>query len=804
VIYRCAPCALRYARRGEKMVNNYLKIALRNIKRHKGYSFINIFGLAIGMAACILILLWVQDELSYDRFHKNSDHLYRVFAEFTYANENWAVTPIPLAPVLKDEFPEIVDAVRFRPYSTLIGKDEKKFNERGAYVDPSFLTTFDFPLKDGAAKTAFTDPFSIIITEAMAEKYFGEENPIGKTLKINNEFDCKIAGVLRNIPRNSHIRFDFLLPFDIFLKKDRDLDNWERFHLATYVQLHENVQINEIEAKITGLLNEHNPENDINLHLQPLTRIHLYNLNGGGSIEYVYIFSAIAIFILLIACINFMNLTTARSSTRIKEIGVRKVTGAVKGDFVRQFMGESILLSLVSFIIAINIVYLILPTFNHIAGKMLSLNLTENTNLNFGLLGILFFTSILAGSYPTFYLSAFKPIAILKGSSLPIFKKDSSASLRKSLVVLQFSISIFLIIATFVISQQLHFIQNKNLGFESEQVLYLPMKGHINQNYEAMKNEILRDKNILQVAATSGMLVDYISSYNGFAWEGKTPDKQLSMVLGSVDQDYIQTLKMEMAEGRSFSRDYPSDATSGFIVNESAVKAMGIESPIGKRFAFEGRNGWREGTIIGVVKDFHFQSLHSEIEPFVMIVEPDRFNYLCLSIKADYADLSQTLSFIENTWKKFAPGYPFEYIFLDQEFEGMYRSEQQTRKIFSYFTFLAIFISCLGLFGLASFTIERRTKEIGIRKVLGASVPGIVRLLSKEFIILVAISNLIAWPLAYYGTKKWLQNFAYHIDLSWLFFAISGLLALLIAIIVVGFQSLKVAFTNPVESLRYE
>jgi len=756
------------------MFKNYLKIALRNIKRHKGYSFINIAGLAIGMAACILILLWVQDELSYDRFHKSSDHLYRVFAEFTYANENWAVTPIPLAPALKKDFPEIVDAVRFRRYSTLIEKDEKKFNERGAYVDPSFLTTFDFPIRDGNVKTAFADPFSIVITETIAEKYFGTENPIGKTLKINNEFDCIISAVLENISNNSHIRFDFLLPFEIFLKTDRDPENWERFGLRTYILLHENVQAKDVEAKMTSLLNEHNPEKNINLHLQPLTRIHLYNLNGGGSIEYVYIFSAIALFILLIACINFMNLTTARSSTRIKEIGVRKVTGAVKGDFVRQFMGESILLSLVAFIIAINIVYFVLPTFNHISGKMLSLNLTENFNLNIGLLGILFFTSILAGSYPTFYLAAFKPISILKGSSLPVFKKDSSTSLRKSLVVLQFSISIFLIIVTFVISQQLHFIQNKNLGFESEQVLYMPMKGNMNQNYEAIKNEILRDKNILNVAATSGMLVDYLSSYNGFDWEGKTPDKQLSMVLGSVDQNYIQTLKIEMAAGRNFSKEYPSDATSGFIVNESAVKAMEIESPIGKQFSFEGRRGLREGTIIGVVKDFHFQSLRSEIEPFVMIVEPDRFNYLCLRIKADYADLSQTLGFLENTWKKFAPAYPYEYTFLDQEFEGMYRSEQRTRKIFSYFTFLAIFISCLGLFGLASFTIERRTKEIGIRKVLGASVPGIVRLLSKEFIILVAISNLIACPLAYYGAKKWLQNFAYHIELSWLFFAISG------------------------------
>jgi len=786
------------------MFKNYLKIALRNIKRHKGYSFINIAGLAIGMAACILILLWVQDELSYDRFHKSSDHLYRVFAEFTYANENWAVTPIPLAPALKKDFPEIVDAVRFRRYSTLIEKDEKKFNERGAYVDPSFLTTFDFPIRDGNVKTAFADPFSIVITETIAEKYFGTENPIGKTLKINNEFDCIISAVLENISNNSHIRFDFLLPFEIFLKTDRDPENWERFGLRTYILLHENVQAKDVEAKMTSLLNEHNPEKNINLHLQPLTRIHLYNLNGGGSIEYVYIFSAIALFILLIACINFMNLTTARSSTRIKEIGVRKVTGAVKGDFVRQFMGESILLSLVAFIIAINIVYFVLPTFNHISGKMLSLNLTENFNLNIGLLGILFFTSILAGSYPTFYLAAFKPISILKGSSLPVFKKDSSTSLRKSLVVLQFSISIFLIIVTFVISQQLHFIQNKNLGFESEQVLYMPMKGNMNQNYEAIKNEILRDKNILNVAATSGMLVDYLSSYNGFDWEGKTPDKQLSMVLGSVDQNYIQTLKIEMAAGRNFSKEYPSDATSGFIVNESAVKAMEIESPIGKQFSFEGRRGLREGTIIGVVKDFHFQSLRSEIEPFVMIVEPDRFNYLCLRIKADYADLSQTLGFLENTWKKFAPAYPYEYTFLDQEFEGMYRSEQRTRKIFSYFTFLAIFISCLGLFGLASFTIERRTKEIGIRKVLGASVPGIVRLLSKEFIILVAISNLIACPLAYYGAKKWLQNFAYHIELSWLFFAVSGLLALFIAVMVVSFQSFKVAFMNPVESLRYE
>jgi len=786
------------------MFKNYLKIALRNIKGYKVYSFINIAGLTIGMAACILILLWVQDEMSYDRFHKNASHLYRVFAEFTYHNENWAVTPIPLAPAAKAEFPEIVDAVRYRPASSLIEKDEKKFNERGAFVDPTFLTTFSFTLTKGAAETALANPFSIVISEKMAEKYFGDENPLDKTLTVDNDQQFKIAGVLKEIPQNSHIRFDFLLPFEIFLKTDRDPENWQRFHLATYLQLNKEAPANDVEAKITGLLNKHNPEKDINLHLQPLTQIHLYHLNGGGNIQYVYIFSAIAVFILLIACINFMNLTTARSSTRIKEIGVRKVTGAVKADFVRQFMGESILLSFIAFIIAINIVYFVLPLFNQISGKLLRLDFTQNIYLNIGLLCLFIFTSILAGSYPTFYLTAFKPIAILKGSSLPVINKDSSTSLRKILVVLQFSISILLIILTLVISQQLYFIQTKNLGFDREHVLYLPMKGTMSQNYEAIKNEMLRNKQILRVAAASGMLVDYISSYDGFDWEGKTPDKRLSMVLGSVDQDYIQTLNIEMAEGRSFSKQHPSDATSAYILNESAVKTMGIEAPIGKRFAFEGRQGWREGTIIGVVKDFHFQSLHSQIEPFVMMVAPDRFNYLCLQIKADYTDLAEILDFLENFWKKFAPGYPFEYYFLDEQFEAMYRSEHRTGKIFNYFTLLAIFISCLGLFGLASFTIERRTKEIGIRKVLGASVPGIVGLLSKEFIFLVAISNVIAWPLAYYGAKQWLQNFAYHVELSWLFFVIPGMLALLIAIVVVSFQSLKVAVKNPVESLRYE
>lgn len=786
------------------MFKNYLKIAFRNIKRYKVFSFINIAGLAIGMAACILILLWVQDELNYDRFHKNVNHLYRIFAEFTYANESWPVTPIPLAPALKKDFPEIIDAVRFRPYSTLIASDETKFNQRGAFVDPTFLTTFAFPLVKGNAATAFTDPASIVITKALSEKLFGQENPIGKALRINNEFDCKISGVLKNITTNSHLQFDFLLSFDIFLKMERDTENWERFHLSTYVMLHKNARVDKVAKKLTGLMNKHNPENDIQLHLQSLTRIHLYNLNGGGRIDSIYIFSAIAVFILMIACINFINLTTARSSTRFKELGVRKVTGAGKWDFIRQFMGESFLLSLIAFIIAIILVFLILPAFNHLTGKILALDFIKNGNAIIGLISILVFTSIIAGSYPIFYFTSLKPIALIKTSSRPVVKKDSSTSLRKSLVVLQFSISIFLIIATLVIAEQLGFIQNKNLGYESEQVLYLPLKGTMKKNYQAIKNELLRDKNILNVAGTSGMLVDYISSFDGFDWEGKTPDKRLSMVLGVVDIDYIQTLKMAMAAGRNFSHDYPSDATSGFLVNESAVKAMAIDSPIGKRFVFEGHQGRREGTIIGVVKDFHFQSLHNTIEPLVMMVDVDRFNYLCLRIQTTDGQLSETIKNLERSWMQFAPGYPFEYTFLDEEFAEMYQSEQQTEKIFGYFTFWAIFISGMGLFGLAAFAIERRKKEIGIRKVLGASVSGIIGLLSQEFVILVLISNVIAWPLAYYGANKWLQNFAYHIHLSWLYFAISGTGALLIAIVVVSFQSLKVAVTNPIESLRYE
>lgn len=788
---------------GGIMLKNYLKIALRTLYKYKGYSIINILGLAIGMATCIIILLWVQDEMSYDRFFKNSKNLYRVYAEF-YSNESWAVTPIPLAPALKSDFPEIADVSRYRSFSALIENNNVRFNERGAFVDPSFLTMFSFPLLNGDAITALTDPYSIVITETMADKYFGDNNPLGKTIKIDNVNDYKITGVLKSNPGNSHFRFNFLLPFEIFLKKDRGQISWERFQLRTYVLLNEDVQSEKVEASITELLDQHNPENDIKLHLQPLTQIHLHNLNGGGNIEYVYIFSIIALFVLLIACINFMNLTTARSSTRTKEIGMRKVTGASKFDFIKQFMGESILLSLFAFIIAINIVYLVLPIFNDISGKMLNLNLIKNIDIGLGLIGLLLLTGIISGSYPTFFLAAFKPVAILKANSSLIKKKNKDAILRKSLVILQFSISIFLLIVTLVISRQLNFLLNKDPGYNSEQVVYLPMKGDLKQQNEPFKNELLQNRNIVNVAATSGMLVDMLSSYDGFDWDGKNPDKRYSFVLGAVDFDYLQTLKMEMTDGRGFSKKYLSDETGGFIVNQAAIEAMGMKNPIEKRFSFEGRQGWRHGTIVGVVKNFHFQSLHNKIEPFVMMIQPDRYNYFCLRIKPGTPDISETLTFVENTWKKFVPNYPFEYSFLDEEFESLYRAEQRTKKIFSYFSFLAMFISCLGLFGLSSFTAERRTKEIGIRKVLGASVPGIMRLLNKEFLFLIAVSNLIAWIFSYFIIKKWLQNFAYHIELGWYFFVISGLLAMFFALVVVSIQSSKVAFQNPVESLRYE
>lgn len=786
------------------MIRNYIIIALRKIRRQKIFSFINIAGLAIGMAICILLLLWIQDELSYDAFHENAETIYRVNMDNQRYGVTWPVVSIPVGPALEQEYPEIIASTRVTDFVGLITYEDKKFDEIGVYVDPSFFDIFSFLFIKGDAKTALSSPNSIILTQELAEKYFGNNDPLGQLLNMNQELDLTVTGVIRNIPRNSHLQFKLLVPFEIFRQKDRDPTNWARFQLYTYVQLQNRVRSEEVGRKISGLLQEHNVRQGPKLILEPLTKIHLYAADGGGDIRYIYVFSIIAVFILVIACINFMNLSTARSSTRAKEIGMRKVIGAHRMELIRQFMGESVFISLIAAIFAVVLVVIILPAFNHLSDKQLTFNPQGNWNLVVVFVVIVLLTGFLAGSYPALFLSSSKPVDILQGSLIPSNTRAKKTVFRKVLVVFQFSVSIFLMISTLVIFKQLHYIQSRNLGFQKDHVIYILLRGDVAKQHEAFKAELLQDPRIMHVTAVSELPTLIGKIHMGYEWEGKDPDKEARLTEVLVDHDFIQTMNVTIAQGRDFSRDHTTDASGAFIINEAAMKTMEIEMPLGKQFAAPVHSGMREGTIIGVVKDFHFRPLHDEIPPLVMFIDPQQSNYFCIRLNTDVPDLPGVLRYTENVWKKFAPNLPFKYGFLDETYEKAYKSEQKTGNIFGYFTALAIFISCLGLFGLTAQMTELRTKEIGIRKVLGATVPGVTLFLSKDFMKWVVFANVIAWPTGYIAMNKWLQNFAYRTSMGIEILILAALIAFIIALVTVSFQSIRAALTNPVDSLRYE
>ncbi len=785
------------------MLKNYLKIAFRNIKRHKGYSFINIVGLAVGMACCILILLWVQDELSYDRFHENADDIYRVIQDinFTDHSTTWAITQGPLGPSLKEDYPEIINAVRITGRGLRLTYNEKSYDEGVGMADGSIFEMFTFPLVKGDAATALSDPLSIVLTEEMASKYFEDEDPIGKTIKADNQWDFQVTGVMKNVPRNSHLQFDFLIPFIFGRELNYTVDRWGNSQFRTYVQIQTGVPVQEVIQKISGhLFEKPTIEKDARLNLQPLTRIHLYSNyefdSAHGDITYVTLFSIVAFFILLIACINFMNLATARSGNRAKEVGMRKVAGAHKTDIIKQFYGESILLAFIALLFAVIFVWLLLPAFNNLAAKELSMNITGNLSILLGLLCIAMLTGIISGSYPALFLSTFQPVMVLKGLRL---SGSKGSVFRKILVVFQFSLTILLIICTTGVYNQINYMQNKKLGYNKEHMVYFGMRGDMREKFDSVKNELLQNPNILGVTASSNVpTYGYTFSNSLWRWEGQSPDEEILMRAVFIDVDYFKTFGMEIVEGRSFSKEFPTDATEAIMVNEEAVKAMGMEFPIGQRLSI-GDNNFK---IIGIVKNYHFRSLRQEIDPLILIYSPENSRALFARLKSE--QIPQTIGYIENAWKKFAPGYPFNYRFLDEALDRLYRSEQRIGTLFRYFSILAILISCLGLLGLASFMAEQRTKEIGIRKVLGATASNIVTLLSKEFTKWVIVANIIAWPIAYFSLNKWLQSYAYKTNVALWSFVLSGALALLIALATVSYQSIKAALANPADSLRYE
>ncbi len=786
------------------MIKNYLKIALRNIKRHKGYSLINIAGLAIGMACCLLITIWVLDELSYDKFHKNAPDLYRVEENQHYSGKEYHVnvTPYPLGPALKEEIPEIIDATRYVwAGGKLFRHGEKAFFESYIWaVDPSFFQMFTFPLFKGNEKKALDSPYSMIISEDIAEKYFGSENPLGKVISVNNQYDFEVTGVMKEIPHNSTLQAEILFPYAFLEKTGQTNENFGYNSIQTFVRLQKNTPPEVVNQKILGFIRTRVPESVTDLVLMPLTRIHLHAYfsweKDSSAVQYVYIFSMIALFVLLIACINFMNLSTARSANRAKEVGLRKVVGAMKGHLIRQFYGESVLFAFIALIFAVVIVTILLPSFGKLAAKELSWNVAGIGTILFGLLAITIFTGMVAGSYPALFLSAFQPVKVLRGG---LKSGASSTAFRKILVVVQFSLSILLIIGTVVVYKQLNYMKDRRLGWDKEHLLYVVLRGDIKKSYEALKKELRNDPRILGVSASTHLPSDISSNSGGADWEGKDPEQQILIGISSVDFDYIETLKLEMVEGRSFSREFSSDsANKTFIVNEEVAKLMDKEPVVGERFSFAGV----DGTIVGVMKNFHFRPVREAIEPLAIIVDPQYFEVMLIRVSPE--DISGALKSIENTWKRIVPNYPFVYRFMDERFDQMYRAEERIGTILRYFATLAVFVACLGLFGLASFTAERRTKEIGIRKVLGASVSQITALLCREFLLLVALANIIAWPAAYFVMDKWLRSYAYRTSLGWLIFIAAMAMALAVAIISVSFQAVRAAVANPADSLRYE
>ncbi|MFC1492625.1 ABC transporter permease [candidate division KSB1 bacterium] len=789
------------------MYRNYLKIAFRNIKNHKGYSFINISGLAIGIACCTLILLWVQDELSFDTFHEDGDTLYRV------TQETGSVTCAPLAPALKEEVPEVELASRYRPIGKRLIKyqDQSYSGDKFCLVDADFFKMFSFPLISGDPETMFDDPFSLILTEETAEKYFGDEDPMGKILKVENRFNFTVKGIIQNVPRNSHMQFDILVRFDFISDLwGENINNWGSNSHITYIRLQENSDPETAISNINDTYLRHLPEASNRLRLFSVNDIYLSKMPQWidvepGSYTYVLIFSIIALFILLIACINFMNLSTARSIRRAKEAGVRKVVGARKSDLIKQFYGESIISTLFAFILAFLLISAAMPVFNNLSGKVLGINSLMNFYVVAGIFLIAFFTGILSGSYPAVYLSSFKPINVLKSTALGSLTGKSH--LRKILVTVQFILTIFLIIGTTVIYKQMDYIKNRELGYDRENIICMPATSSLLRQISAAGQELVKNPDILNISISATLPGIRETTTSKITWNGKNPDETIRFESIIADLEFQKTFNLKIIEGRYFSREHPSEFRSGVVVNETAVKAMGIvdESPIGKEMSnLPGYSSFHteKVKIIGVVKDFHSRSFHHEISPLIIMFSP--YSNDNLSIRIREGKTAEALMFLDDIWKRFVPDYPFEYRFFDDRLNDLYSAEQRMGKLFNYFSILAIFISCLGLLGLVSFITQQRTKEIGIRKTFGASVSGILILISKEFIILIGIAVVIAAPISYYVTNKWLERFAFRTDLAiWIFLA-AGFITLVIASLTVSLQAFRAAQTRPVDSLRYE
>jgi predicted permease len=787
------------------MIRNYFKTAWRNLLNNKTFSLINISGLALGMTCSLLIMLWLKDEIRMDRFHQNDKRLYRVMENQAYSGDisTFESTPGILAENIVKDIPEIEMASQFlwesEPLFTVGNTFDK---EKGRYAQKDFLRMFSYKLSKGDAASALARPDAVVLSMKLAEKYFKGENPIGKIIRIDNKNNVIVTGVLEEIPKASSLKFDFLMSYDLWWKENDWAKEWDNNGPRCYVMLAANTSVDKVNAKIKNYIKTKKSDSNVELFLQNYGESYLYSnweagKQNGGRIEYVRIFSIVAIIIMLIACINFMNLATARSLRRAREIGVRKVVGAGKRQLIGQFIGESLFVSFLAMCLSILIVLLLLPTFNELTEKHLAINFTDTSFLLLILI-LTLITGIVSGSYPALFMSSLKPIVVLKG----ILKfKPGATYFRKGLVVFQFALSIILILGMIVIYRQINYIHNKNLGFAKADLLYMPLEGELQKNFMPFKQELLKQPGILSVSSAQSTPLETGSSTSGVRWPGKDTTKLILFSTNPITYDYIKTMGIELVGGRDFSPDYSLD-TNNYLINEASARKIGYKEPVGKELTMWGD----KGTIIGVMKDYHHNSLHVPIEPVILRLFKKSWNSYWgnVIIRTEAGKTKKAIASMEKTFKQFNPGFPFKYYFTDDEIARNYKAEQTVSKLSQYFAFLAIFISCLGLFGLVTFTAEQRIKEIGIRKVLGASVPGIIRMLSKDFLKLVFIATLIAFPVAWWAMNKWLGDFAYRVDIGWWVFVVAGVVALLIALLTVSFQAIKAAIANPVKSLRTE
>ncbi|MEX1240636.1 MAG: ABC transporter permease [Cyclobacteriaceae bacterium] len=790
------------------MISNYIKVAIRNLLRQKGFSFINIVGLALGISCTALIGMWVDDELSYDRFHKDHERMYRITATLPELKVHAAVSSAPLALAAKNEIPEVEEAVRISNFNRdLIQVGDMKFEEKGTiYADSNFFTVFTFPFIKGDAVNALQNPEGIVITEEMAMKYFGSTDVLEKTIRKNNKDDFTVTGVIENIPHNSHLRFDFVQPMRYLARSHNDLKNnvWDNFNWFTFLKLHEKAQhsesaIADLEKKLQAIYKKNEAVLKVGFVLQPLAKIHLYSnfladIPGHGNAQNVYIFTVVAVFILVVACLNFMNLATARAARRAKEVGLRKVVGAMRPQLMGQFLAESLVVALLSLVLALLMIYLVLPYFNTLGGKNLTLDFT-NVQVVTGLLGITVITGLLAGSYPALYLSGFVPATVLKGN----FTASGSGSLfRNTMVVIQFAVSISLIIGTAIVYRQLKYIQQLNLGYDKENLLYVQMSGDLWSKYDALRTRLENNRLTSQYSFISDLPTTTSGATISVDWAGKDPNTQPLFYNTAIDENFEEVFKATIFDGHGYGENAQADSTN-VIVNETALKTMNmsLESAVGTKITVWGR----ERTIIGVVKDFNFRPVQEAIGPMFL----NRNTWGGYAIVRTLPDETEnTIKALEQICKEMNPSYPFEYSFVDQDIANMYKAEQRLGSLFNVFAVLAIVISCLGLYGLSAYLAERRTRELGIRKVLGASGFQLVYLLSATFTRPILIATAIATPLAWYGMSQWLTGFAYHVTIDWAIFVVAFLSALVIAWLTVSFESIKAATTNPVKSLRSE